>query len=174
MSGRRAREQRRAQGGAGGPPAAGRGLSRGWTWALVLGVVAGFGAFVLEPVWRPLLSPAPAPEVLAAEGARVYREHCATCHGPGAEGQVPAQHMGGRRADGTYIAPALNGTAHAWHHAPEALFRIVKTGSPAADSPMRGFAERLSDREIEAVLAWLQSLWPERLRARYRTMHDRG
>jgi len=166
------KRSRRGRGSGGG--ASGHGLSKGWTWAIVLALVAGFAAFVLEPLWRPLLSRPPAPGELLTLGASLYRQNCAACHGPDAQGQVAGQPMGGQRADGTYIAPALNGTAHAWHHAPGQLFELIKHGSPAPDSPMKGWAERMSDREIEAVLAYIQSLWPERLRARYRSMHNLG
>jgi mono/diheme cytochrome c family protein len=54
------------------------------------------------------------------------------------------------------------------------LFKLVKDGSPAPDSPMKGWAGKMSDPEIAAVLAYIQSLWPERLRQRYRAMHDQG
>jgi mono/diheme cytochrome c family protein len=80
--------------------------------------------------------------------------------------------MGGARPEGGYLAPALNGTAHAWHHAPDVLFRIVRDGSPAADSSMKGWAGRLGDGEIEAVLAHLRALWPEPIRERYRAMFE--
>lgn len=174
MAGKRARQGRRQGNGNGGTAGPGRGLSARWTWVLLLGVVAAFAAFIFEPLWRPLVSAPPPPAELAALGETVYRTQCAQCHGAGAEGQVPGQHMGGQRADGTYIAPALNGTAHAWHHAPDQLFRLIKHGSPAPDSPMKGFADRLSDSEIQAVLTYIQSLWPESLRRRYRSMHARG
>jgi mono/diheme cytochrome c family protein len=165
----RQRSRKRGDGGQGG------GLSRRWTWLFVLALVAAFGAFVFEPMWRPLLAPAPLPPgEQVALGGRLYRQHCAPCHGPQAEGQQPGSPNGGTRADGTYIAPALNGTAHAWHHSPQQLFQVIRNGSPAADSPMRGWAGRLADREIEALLAYIRSLWPEPLRERYRGMHRMG
>jgi mono/diheme cytochrome c family protein len=169
--------QSRRPGRDGRPGAAGaadRGLPRSWTWALVLAVALGFAGFATEPLWRPALTPALPPHELAARGAALYQQNCAACHGPNAEGQVPGQPNGGTRPDGTYIAPALNGTAHAWHHAPQMLFKLVKDGSPAPDSPMKGWAGKMSDPEIAAVLAYIQSLWPERLRQRYRAMHDQG
>lgn len=152
----------------------GRGLSKGGTWALLGVAVLGFAVYAAAPLWRPLFTAPPPPEALAAQGEALYTQHCATCHGPRAQGQVPGQPNGGRRADGTYLAPALNGTAHAWHHPPGQLVAYVKQGSPAPDSPMRGWAGKLSDEEVGAVLAYLQSLWPEPLRVRYRRMHGAG
>ncbi len=169
MSGRRSKRGRPHAKPKGEP----KGLSRGWTWALLGLVGVGFVAFVSEPQWRPLFSGGPAPgspEQLAL-GETLYGRNCAVCHGLQAEGQVAGQPMGGQRADGTYIAPALNGTGHMWHHPPDQLLRIVKHGSPAADSPMRGFADRMSHDEMLAVLTFLQSRWPLELLARYRSTH---
>ena len=148
-----------------------RGLSRRWSWALVLAVLAGFVGYLAWPAWWPLQRGAAPSPASIARGEQVYAASCAACHGVGAEGQVPGQPMGGTFADGTYIAPALNGTGHMWHHPPAQLLQIVRNGSPDPTSPMKGFAGRLSEPEIEAVLAYLQSLWPERLRQRYQGMH---
>ncbi len=101
------------------------------------------------------------------EGGVLYARHCAVCHGAAAAGEDPRHPKGGLKPAGGYWAPALDGSAHAWHHPPDGLFRIVKDGSPAKDSPMRGWRELMSDAEIHAVLAYVQSLWPEDLRRRY-------
>jgi mono/diheme cytochrome c family protein len=154
-------------------PSAGarRGLSKGWSWALVLAVLVGFVGYLAWPAWWPGQRGAGSSPAAIALGEQVFGANCATCHGAGAEGQMPSQPMGGTFADGTYIAPALNGTGHMWHHPPAQLSQIVTNGSPDPTSPMKGFAGRLSEQEIEAVLAYLQSRWPERLRERYRDMH---
>ena len=150
----------------------GAGLSKTWTWALLAAVVVGFGLFVTEPLWSPLLVDAdPPPEEQVAQGAALYQRNCMVCHGPEATGQDPARPNGGNRTDGSFIAPALNGTAHTWHHAPALLFDLVKNGSPAPESPMRGWSDRMTDAEIRAVLAYVQSLWPPELLARYRRTH---
>jgi mono/diheme cytochrome c family protein len=54
------------------------------------------------------------------------------------------------------------------------LFRIVKEGSPAQDSPMRGWKGRMSDEEIRSVLAYVRTLWPEGILARYRQGFPNG
>ena len=71
---------------------------------------------------------------------------------------------------GGYLAPALNGTGHAWHHPDEVLFRIIHEGSIAEDSPMRGFAGKLSDSEIVASIHYFKSLWPEEILNRHKEM----
>ncbi len=106
------------------------------------------------------------PELIAL-GKGLFATNCAVCHGPGAVGENLQSVRGGRKPGGGYWAPALNGTAHAWHHPPDGLFQVIKEGSPAADSPMRGWEDRLSDREIHGLIAYQLSLWPEPLRLRY-------
>jgi mono/diheme cytochrome c family protein len=106
-----------------------------------------------------------------ARGQALFAQHCAVCHGAGAQGENPDEPMGGLKPDGGYLAPALNGTGHAWHHAPDQLFRIVKEGSPAQDSPMRGWAGKMTDADIASVIAYFRSLWPEPIQSRYSEMH---
>lgn len=105
--------------------------------------------------------------VLIAKGSILFEKNCAVCHGNEGVGENPQFVKGGQKPGGSYWAPAVNGKAHTWHHPPDALFRIIKEGSPASDSPMRGWEGRLNDTEIHALLAYIQSLWPEPLRNRY-------
>lgn len=100
-------------------------------------------------------------------GQAVFRENCAVCHGADASGENPEHWAGGFKDDGGYWAPALDGTAHAWHHSPASLFDTIKNGSPAADSSMRGWDGKISDADICAVIAYLLSLWPEAKRRAY-------
>ena len=149
------------------------GLSKNATWLVLALVVVGFMAFVTEPYWNQGSGGTEyaGQQAMVEDGKKIYAVNCAACHGLNAVGQDPASRMGGQRPDGTYIAPALNGTAHSWHHPPDALFSIIKNGSPAKDSPMRGFGERLDDGQINAVLAYIQSLWPPQILSRYRQMN---
>ena len=75
--------------------------------------------------------------------------------------------MGGISKDGSYLAPALNVTGHAWHHPDSVLFKTIKHGSIASDSSMRAFSERLSDEEIVLVIQYFKSLWPESIREKH-------
>jgi len=103
----------------------------------------------------------------ALSGEALFVTNCASCHGVKAVGENPAKLSGGEKEGGGYWAPALNGKAHAWHHPAEALFHIIKKGSAAQDSPMRGFEDRLTDDQIRGVITYIQSLWPKELRERY-------
>jgi len=100
-------------------------------------------------------------------GEALFAANCASCHGIQAVGENPSKLSGGEKEEGGYWAPALNGTAHAWHHPPAVLFQTIKKGSMAQDSPMRAFEGRLSDDQIRSIIGYLQSLWPEEIRERY-------
>jgi mono/diheme cytochrome c family protein len=104
-------------------------------------------------------------------GRTIYAKHCASCHGAKLEGQPNWRK---RKADGRLPAPPHDASGHSWHHDDEHLFRITKEG-PAEIigggyvSNMPGFADTLSDAEIKAVIIFIKSKWPERIRKR----HDR-
>lgn len=99
-------------------------------------------------------------------GRTLYADHCASCHGANLEGQPNWRQ---RLPNGRMPAPPHDASGHTWHHSNEALFRVTKEGSAAVagggyESDMPGFATVLSDAEIKAVLAFIKSTWPERLR----------
>jgi mono/diheme cytochrome c family protein len=100
-------------------------------------------------------------------GQEVYEQHCKDCHGIKAIGEDPEKPQGGFTDENEYIAPALNGTGHSWHHPPVFLFQHVKNRIVNKSSPMPPFAGILSDEEINAVIAYIKSLWPEDIRIRY-------
>ena len=105
-------------------------------------------------------------------GKTIYAEQCAACHGANLEGQVPDWRSPGE--DGLLPAPPHDASGHTWHHADLLLFRITKYGTEALiggdyRSNMAGFGEVLSDAEILAVLGYIKSTWPDRVRA----AHDR-
>lgn len=96
------------------------------------------------------------------QGAPVYARECAACHGVQAEG---AENWFRRLPDGRWPAPALNGTAHAWHHPLWQLREQIREGSDPAHGDMPAFAGTLSEAEIDAVIAWFQSHWPDEVYA---------
>lgn len=106
-------------------------------------------AAITEPKPK-LLVPSPiqsrtslASDTRLEQGARLYAQYCAGCHGQAAEGS-PA-------------GPSLNGLGHTWHHPLHVLHKKTKNGF----RQMPAFAGRLTDNEIDDVIAWFQSLWPE-------------
>ena len=87
---------------------------------------------------------------------------CASCHGASGEGQPNWQ---SRRADRTLPAPPHDASGHTWHHPDDVLIEIIRRGGeavyggPGLRSGMPAFGERLGAAEIEAVLAYLKTLW---------------
>ncbi|MCB1758396.1 MAG: cytochrome c [Gammaproteobacteria bacterium] len=96
------------------------------------------------------------------QGAKVFQENCAACHGRTGEGAPEWKKIG---ADGKYPAPPLNGTGHAWHHPLKVLFHVVKNGSPGGQGGMPSWKEKLTDAEMISAIAWFQSRWPEEIYA---------
>ena len=103
-----------------------------------------------------------------SDGAELFKKHCAACHGENASGQDPAQPAGGWEAQEIRLAPALNGTAHAWHHPPKLLFDYIQKGSIDKTSPMPSFGAVLSDAQIKAIIAYFQSMWPDKIKEQYK------
>ena len=104
------------------------------------------------------------------QGAALYAEHCASCHGAELEGAPDWRRRG---PDGLYPAPPHDATGHTWHHGDRLLFDYTKLGGEGAlaalgitdfESGMPGFAEVLSDDEIRDILAFIKGTWPEPLR----------
>jgi mono/diheme cytochrome c family protein len=100
-----------------------------------------------------------------ALGRGIYAARCAACHGADLEGQPNWQE---RNANGRLPAPPHDESGHTWHHPDDQLFGLVKNGltpyaGPDYQSDMPAFADTLSDREIWAVLAYIESTWPERI-----------
>lgn len=104
-----------------------------------------------------------------ARGRAVYTQYCAACHGANLEGQPNWQT---RLPNGRMPAPPHDASGHTWHHPDPVLFGITKYGlvpgkyaPPSYESDMPAFGGQLSDEEIWAVLAYIKSTWPEKIRA---------
>ena len=105
--------------------------------------------------------PKPSAEALAL-GQKIYAQHCAACHGAKLEGQP---NWRAPLANGRMPAPPHDESGHTWHHTDAVLFGITKYGltpnyaPPGYQSDMPAFQGTLSDDEIRAVLAFIESHW---------------
>ena len=99
---------------------------------------------------------------LIMQGGKVFQQNCAVCHGAQAQGAPDWQRPD---ASGKYPPPPLNGTAHSWHHPMKVLKRVIKQGTAAQGGNMPAWEGKLSDKEIDAVIAWFQNKWPDPLYA---------
>lgn len=148
---------------------------------LILLVVL-FGAAAVAVGWS-LLPSAPLGRADAANarqvalGTQVYRDHCASCHGANLEGQP---NWTTRKPDGRFPAPPHDESGHTWHHPDDVLFGLTKSGlkpplAPAGyQSDMPAFGGVLTDEQIWAVLAFIKSRWPEKIRARHSSLNERA
>ena len=137
-------------------------------WALIVaggGLVAIMTLFAFGRSVIPRIDPTNMSQVEA--GRRLYGEACASCHGLALEGQTAWQK---RLPNGRLPAPPHDASGHTWHHSDEVLFQITKHGAKAYpagyETDMPAFAQRMTDAEIAAVLAYIKSTWPPDIRTR--------
>ena len=142
--------------------------------ALIVAAVVGITGAAAVAVWAggkedapPALTVlgVPVDAEMLDQGADLYAENCASCHGADLEGQPDWR----RRLDnGRMPAPPHDETGHTWHHADQQLFDITKNGLasvvPGYESDMPEFDGILTDAEITAILGYIKSTWPERER----------
>ena len=100
-------------------------------------------------------------------GQTIYRDNCASCHGIDLAGQIGWQT---EILDGRRLAPPHDETGHTWHHPDELLFNMTKYGfeemlGQEYPNNMPVYEDVLSDNELLAVLGYIKSTWPERIKA---------
>jgi len=132
--------------------------------ALAVVVLIGFVMLLTGPYDPFLASDGKAAQI--AQGHVLYGVHCAKCHGKNLEGQPNWQTP---LPNGRLPAPPHDKTGHTWHHTDQALKGITKLGlKPFAgdnyESDMPAFGAILRDEEIEAIMVYIKSTWPERER----------
>ena len=111
-----------------------------------------------------------------ALGQKLYGIHCASCHGADLKGEADWQY---RKADGKLPAPPHDETGHTWHHPDQQLFDVIKHGTAAYAPPgyatdMGAYEDKLSDSDIWAVIAYIQSRWPADIRMRQRWVTEQA
>jgi mono/diheme cytochrome c family protein len=103
-------------------------------------------------------------------GKSVYVASCAVCHGANLEGQPDWQTPD---ENGVLPPPPHNKDGHTWHHSDEVLLSYVRLGgagylaSTGVDnfkSGMPGFASILEEQDIQDVITYIKSTWPQRER----------
>jgi len=135
-------ERSPAESGTAAPPAAGTQAQA----AAPEGAAAGADA------QYPVAEPGSKPD--ATQGAQLYAQYCATCHGPKGEGNGPAAAglpvKPANHADGAY----MNGLSN------DHLFQVIKYGGMAVGkSPlMAPWGGTLSDQQIWDLVAYVRSL----------------
>jgi putative copper resistance protein D len=126
-------------------------------WAIALGVaVIAYSAFTpfrylaIDAYPTTYLRPSvPYSALSVANGARLYSEHCAVCHGAAGYGDGPA-------ARGLPRAPADLTAQHTADHTAGDLFWWLTHG--IRGSPMPGFGDRLNEEDRWDVINFLRAL----------------
>ena len=125
---------------------------------IALGCLASLGAVAADRWYDP---------AMVESGAQLFQQHCAVCHGANAEGI------------GEWKKPDANATIHRHRLTARpmpgttrfhSLARSIKQGGVPLGGVMPGFAKQLDDQQVLALIAWIQSKWPEE---NYRIWHDR-
>jgi mono/diheme cytochrome c family protein len=150
-------------------------IAKGWSMkkinlsllaALCAGLILGACEKTAEPVATKM--PARGDEgpldrhldpVQVARGRTLYDKHCAECHG--VEGKGPPGDWRVRDAQGKYPAPPLDDSAHAWHHPTAALLYTIHEGNPGGQGNMPAWKDKLSEQEMQDVVAYIKSLWSD-------------
>ena len=114
---------------------------------VILGMLVILVGSILLSQRKTLLPARPADPQL---GERIFRQNCAVCHGS--------------NAGGSDFAPPLNRMGHADHHPDWELYMFIAEGK-VGFTQMPAWKERLSDREIRSVIAYIKTLWTKDQRA---------
>ena len=100
-------------------------------------------------------------ELMVARGKIIYQNNCISCHQVNLMGVENWKELD---EDGHRKSPPLNGTGHTWHHDDATLHNIIKYGLVKLvknyQGKMLGFEDKLKDKDIDSVLAYIKSFWP--------------
>ena len=108
-------------------------------------------------------------------GKQIYSKNCASCHGINLEGQ---KNWMSRLPDGLMPAPPHDETGHTWHHSDRFLFMVTKYGieefiGEKYLNNMPVYKDILSDEEIIAVLSYIKSTWPSKIKKIHDQINER-
>ena len=104
-------------------------------------------------------------------GGKLFQQNCAVCHGKQAEGAPNWQKMD---ANGKFPPPPLNGSAHAWHHPQSVLVDTIRNGTAKLGGNMPAWKDKLSNEQINDIIAWFQSKWSDEIYSAWYEMNQRS
>ena len=101
-------------------------------------------------------------ELMIGRGKTIYQNNCISCHQANLVGVENWKELD---EDGHRKSPPLNGTGHTWHHDDATLHNIIKYGLVKLvknyQGKMLGFEDKLKDKDIDSVLTYIKSFWPD-------------
>lgn len=128
-------------------------------WLVGIALLSACGRDASSPVTPPPVTVRLFDAASLARGANHFAERCAACHGPEGQGHPDWQ----RPSDGQFAAaPPLNGSGNDWKRTRAELAAVIKNGVRRKGDKaviMPSMQGKLSERDIEDLLNWMQSLW---------------
>lgn len=108
---------------------------------------------------------APSTGEVRKRGKQLYDQFCASCHGVNLQGQFNWRQ---RLPNGRLPAPPHDVSGHTWHHPDWQLRSMIKDGFvPGVTAPegyqsdMPAFGSVLTDEQIDLIIGYIKSSWPE-------------
>ena len=143
----------------------------------VISIILIFG-FIYYPFNKSVeasISLKPRDQKIISLGKFIYNKNCASCHGISLEGQ---KNWMSRLPDGLMPAPPHDETGHTWHHSDKYLFMITKYGiediiGQKYPNNMPAYKDVLTDKEVIAVLSYIKSTWPNKIKKIHDQINDR-
>lgn len=104
------------------------------------------------PADAAVKNPVPVNDTTLAEGKQLFTKNCVSCHGPLGKGDG--------KAGAILKPPPADLTDEMWKHGSTdaEIFTVIRDG--AKGTPMRGFAGRMTTKELWTVLNYMRSLGP--------------
>ncbi len=96
-----------------------------------------------------------------ARGKQLYAAHCVACHKRDGVGE-PTVPWSIRRTDFIEAMP-LDETSHAWHHGDEQLIGMILDGTARSKTRVPIWRNILSEQDAADLVAYLKSLWSDRI-----------
>ncbi len=110
--------------------------------------------------WYKLRGPYQAKSEAESRGRNIYIEKCQGCHGIDGVGETYTRQA---LTEKDYlIAPALDESAHAWHHTDDQLVETILEGSPRTGRMAAWKNGGVSAEDARDLVAYIKSLWTKR------------
>ena len=110
--------------------------------------------------WHRLSGPYQANTPAEKSGHNLYVNKCQGCHGKDGVGETYTVQA---LTDKNFIqAPALDASAHAWHHTDDALVKLILEGSARTSRMAAWKEEDISEHDARDLVAYIKSLWSKR------------
>ena len=104
-----------------------------------------------------------------SNGAKLFQEKCAQCHGPEAQGHPDWLRA---RKEGFPAAPPLNGTGTDIKLSRVQMVEIIRKGASRKGQPvMPSWEGRVNEDDIKDIITWYQALWPAETYQKWRRAH---